>query len=261
MITYNAIVSDILSILDAEGSSYYLPEIDIVPALNRGQDFILELISKVIGAKKFSEESLKGLIQNRIFQPSNYSRIYVDGGASETWGIISVLINPIVAIPPALTTTFVPTTVANNLSISQPTYVYISGGQTCKRLNSQEFLSNRGNPFEAGFVDPTNPTPLNVTYGYLSHVDTQSQISGGSAFEISINPPITSSVPVSITFIKYPTRVTYPALNNVDFDPVFQRALVRATCYEMSLKQGDPSAASLFKVTLEEIEQIMGSLS
>lgn len=258
MILYSAIQADVLSQLDAEGGQYYTDELDIVPALNRAQDFLLERIGIIIGAKKFSEESLKGLIQNRIFQPSDYSRINVDAGASPTWGIISVLINPIVAIPPTATTPYTPIPSPANLSVPNPAYVFISGGSTCKRLNSQEFLSNAGNPFEASYV-PVENNPVNLTYGYLSHVDTQSNIVGGSPYEITIRPFVNHTIPVSITFLKYPTRVVYPALGAVDFSPVFQRVLVKATLNEISIKQGDHT--TLFQVTDDEVERVMQAIS
>lgn len=267
MIPYATIKSAILSELDAEGSDYYNDQLDIVPALNSAQDDLLQKIGVVIGSKKFSEESLRGIIQTRIYQPSIYSRINVDQIIA-SWGIISVMVNPVVAIPPALSTTWVPLPVPNpDQSTMASNFIYVSGGKGCRRLNSQEWVANTGNPMLDGYI-PTaaevayaaaNNITLNTGYSYLSHIDNLSTIDPAMPYEITIRPTINSSTPVAITTIKYPTRVTYPALNNVDFSPVFLRALVKSTLQQISIKQGDRT--TLWSVSQQEVNEIMGAIS
>lgn len=266
-IPYATIQQTVLAELDAEGGQYYLDELDIVPALNSAQDDLLQKIGVVIGSKKFSEESLRGIIQTRIYQPSIYSRINVDQ-VIPSWGIISVMVNPLVAIPPAPVSNFVPATVPNaDQSAMLSNYIYVSGGKGCRRLNSQEWVSNPGNPLLDGYI-PTaaevayaqaNGITINTGYAYLSHIDNLSGIDATMPYEITIRPYLTSSTPVAITTVKYPTRVTYPALNNVDFSPVFLRALVKSTLNQISIKTGD--GTRVFAVTQQEIAEIMGSIS
>lgn len=267
MIPYATIQQAVLAELDAEGSDYYLDQLDIVPALNSGMDDLLQKIGVVIGTKKYSEESLRGIIQTRIYQPSIYSRINVDA-VTTAWGIISVMVNPVIAIPPAPISVWTPISVPNaDQSAVQPTYIYVSGGQGCRRLNSQEWVSNETNPLLDGYV-PTaadtsyakaNNLPVNLSYAYLSHIDNLSTIDSAMPYEITIRPAITSTTPVAITSIKYPTRVTYPALNPVDFSPVFLRAIVKSTLQQISIKQGDKT--NLWGVSQQEVNEIMQSLT
>ena len=267
MIPYATLKSAVLAELDAEGGDYYTDQLDIVPALNSAQDDLLQKIGVVIGSKKFSEESLRGIIQTRIYQPSIYSRINVDQLIA-SWGIISVMVNPVVAIPPAPSSAFTPLPVPNaDQSAMLPNYIYVSGGKGCRRLNSQEWVSNPGNPLLDGYI-PTpaevayaqaNGITMNTGYAYLSHIDNLSTIDPAMPYEITIRPYLTSNTPVAITTVKYPARITYPALNNIDFSPVFLRALVKATLNQISIKTGD--GTRVLAVTQQEIAEIMGSIS
>lgn len=254
MIPYANIKTDVLASLDAEGSDYYRDDVDIVPALNKAQDYLMSIILPKLGSKKFNEEVFKGIIQTRIFQPSIYSRIFVDQ-VIPTWGIITVVINPIVAIPPAPSSTWNILPVVNaDQSAAQPTYIYVSGGKAARRLNSQEWNSNAGNPLLDGYV-AVEPNPINVDYAYLSHVDNLSAIDVAMPYEISIRPFINKTTPVAITYAKYPARVTFPALNNLDWSPIFQQLLVKGTLKFIAEKQGDNT--TIYSIEEKDIDTII----
>ena len=262
MIPYQNIANDCLASLDAEGSDYYTDRLDIIPALNKAQDYLMALILPKFGSKKFNEEVFKGIIITRIYQPSIYSRITLDQ-IIPTWGIISVVVNPVIAIPPAPSSAWVASSVPTaEQSRLIPTYVYVSGGKSCRRLNSQEWNSNAGNPLLDGYVAPpsevayalANNITMNVDYAYLSHIDNLSTINNAVPYEITIRPAITSSTPVAITLAKYPTRINAPT-DNLDWSPVFQKLLVDATLREIAVKQGDGSR--VINITNEEIESIV----
>jgi len=254
MISYANIKTDVLASLDAEGSDYYRDDMDIVPAVNKAQDLLMSLILPKFGSKKFNEEVFRGIIQTRIFQPSIYSRIYVDQ-VIPTWGIISIVVNPVVAIPPAPSSTWNILPVASaDQSIVQPTYIFVSGGKSCRRLNSQEWNSNSGDPLLGGYV-PKEANPVNLSYAYLSSIDNLSGIDVAMPYEITIRPFITSSTPVAITYAKYPGRVTYPALNNLDWNPVFQQLIVKATLKYLAEKQGDNT--TIYSIQEKDIDEII----
>lgn len=256
-IAYASLSGQIRAALDAEGSDYYRDDLDLVPAINDAQDFLLSLITPKLGNKKFNSESLKGLIKTRIFQPNIYSRIYVDKNI-DTWGIVSVYVNPVVAIPPAASTAWSatpPTSPDDSLMASN--YIYVSGGQSARRLNSQEWAGNTGNPFEGGYVpQPTEVPALNLNYGYLTHLDNESTINPAQPYEITIRPFISSSTPVAITFAAYPTRLTGTgAGQSLDWNPMFQLLLKTASLHFISMKQGDKT--NIYSVTEKDIDTII----
>ena len=263
MITYAAIAKDVRASLDAEGSDYYRDDLDIVPALNKAQDYLMAIIMPKMGAKKFNEENFKGIIATRIFQPSIYSRIYIDQVIS-SWGIMSVMVNPVVAIPPATSSTFTPVAVPNaDQSAMLANYIYVSGGASCRRLTSQEWASNQGNPLLDSYV-PTAAelaqataegiTP-NLNYGYLSAIDNLSTIDAAMPYEITIRPYITSTTPVAVTYAKYPSRVDPVLLNNLDWSPVFQQLLVQGTLKFIAEKIGDKT--TIYEIQKQDIDTII----
>lgn len=254
MITYAAIKSDIAASLDSEGNDAFIDQLDYVPAINKAQDYLMSIILPKLGSKKFNEEVLKGLIQTRIFQPSIYSRIYVDQVIS-TWGLISIMVNPVVAIPPAPSTPFTPVAVGSpDESAMLTNMIYVSGGSGCRRLNSQEWVSNQNNPLLDSYV-PSESNPVNLNYGYITHIDNLSTIDPVMPYEITIRPFINNITPVAITYAKYPTRVTFPALNNLDWNPIFQQLLVKASLKFMMEKVGDET--TIYNITEKDIETII----
>ena len=61
--------------LDAEGADYYDDVIDIIPAINASIEWLTAIISAAFGQKKMGEEVFQDLLQARVFQASNFSRI------------------------------------------------------------------------------------------------------------------------------------------------------------------------------------------
>ena len=264
-IPYANIASDCRASLDAEGNNVYDDLLDIIPALNKAQDYLTSLITPKLGNKKFNEEVFKGMLQTRIYQPSVYSRIYLDASIP-TWGIIAVVVNPTVAIPPASSSTWNPVSVPNaDQSIAAPGYVYVGGGKAARRLNSQEWLSNEKNPLLDGYVASAseiayaaaNSITINVGYSYLSHIDNLSAIDPAMPYEITIRPFITSTTPVAVTYCKYPTRITAitGAGSILDWNPVFQMLLVKGTLKFMMEKIGDDT--TIYNISEQDINTIV----
>ena len=82
--------------LDAEGADYYDDVIDIIPAINASLEWLTAIISSAFGQKKMGEEVFQDLVQSRVFQASNFSRIFFNNTdlGHEIWTILGVYINP-----------------------------------------------------------------------------------------------------------------------------------------------------------------------
>ena len=84
--------------LDAEGADYYDDVIDIIPAINASLEWLTAIISSAFGQKKMGEEVFQDLVQARVFQASDYSRIFFNNTdlGHEVWTILGVYTNPTV---------------------------------------------------------------------------------------------------------------------------------------------------------------------
>ena len=261
-IPYLSIADAVRAKLDAEGSSYYRDDLDIIPALNLCQDNILTTINSKLGAKKFAEEFYRGLIKNRIYQSSIYARVQIDqptlSPAIQVWSILSVVVSPQIVTPTSTTpATFTPT---GNPYSSLTNYVYFNGGTACKRLNSQERYSNQNNPMEAGWAgDPANPNPQNISYAYLSHTDYESFLNPNVIYEIEIIPKNvnTISAPIGVTFVNYPTRIVNTT-DILDWHPVAQEILVEGTLWNIAWKQGDKS--TVWQLSEQQLSELLSSM-
>ena len=82
--------------LDAEGADYYDDVIDIIPAINASLEWLTAVISSAFGQKKMGEEVFQDLVQARVFQTSDFSRIFFNNTdlGHEVWTILGVYINP-----------------------------------------------------------------------------------------------------------------------------------------------------------------------
>ena len=94
--------------LDAEGADYYDDVIDIIPAINASLEWLTAVISAAFGQKKMGEEVFQDLVQARVFQTSDFSRIFFNSTdlGHEVWTILGVYINPTVRQGGVLTGTF-----------------------------------------------------------------------------------------------------------------------------------------------------------
>lgn len=94
--------------LDAEGSDYYRDDIDIIPAINASIEWLTAVINSAFGQKKLGEEVFQDLVQARVFQASDFSRVFLNSTdlGHEVWTILGVYINPEVKQGGFLTGTF-----------------------------------------------------------------------------------------------------------------------------------------------------------
>ena len=86
--------------LDAEGADYYLDSVDIIPAINASQEWLVAVINAAFGQKKMGEEVFQDLVKTRVFQTSEFSRIKLDSAAlgHEVWTILAVYPNSTVLL-------------------------------------------------------------------------------------------------------------------------------------------------------------------
>tara|TARA_R110002020_G_scaffold220785_1_gene428733 strand:+ start:13473 stop:14576 length:1104 start_codon:yes stop_codon:yes gene_type:complete len=84
--------------LDAEGADYYDDTLDIIPAINAAVEWLTAVINSAFGQKKMGEEVFQDLVHARVFQTSDFSRVYFNSTdlGHELWTILGVYISPTV---------------------------------------------------------------------------------------------------------------------------------------------------------------------
>jgi hypothetical protein len=243
------VYNELVSLLDAEGSSYYEVDQDYIPAINRGQKYVCSIINSILGGKKFAEEHYRELIKNQIFQTSQYSRIdLTPANGDVVWDILNIVVNPVLNIP------FVASVVPNNLSKPRPDLFYVNGGSSCERMTVAEWTQNADNPFRGGY--DKEPKGQNLKYAYLQYVDYFNGLFNVPN-EIEVRPVVPIQ-PVAVYFAKMPNEVA--ALTDMlEWPDTFQDILVKAAFREIAIKQGDQTTA--FTVASQDIMTYVKSLA
>lgn len=233
-ISVQEVVNRCASALDAEGSEYYLFDLDYKPAILSAQDWIVSVINSQLGNKKFSEEIFSDITLARVFQASAFSRIRlnpVDLG-HDVWTLLSV--EPL----PNTNPTFVHQTLANPQdSIYRSDLAHISGVNFAKRRTTEEWTVNAKNPFDDSHILETGETAQD--YGYLNNTDYTSSAYTLAAptSEIEVRPSI-GGLACTIRYVRVPQKIAL-ITDFIQFPVFVLDTFVQATLHYMSVKQGD----------------------
>lgn len=256
------IIDSIRQALDAEENStapnlgYYNDDKDIIPAINNGIKWFVNILDSFLEEKKFSSEILRELTYTRIFQTNLYSRVGFLSSAlgHEVWTTMAVYPEPVMlpAIPSI-------TSVSNATSLYRNDITYLSGTKSAKRLTVGEWNKNAMNPLEDGnlIFTPSNAPGL-VSYAYLNASNYISSAYPGTTVpgEIEIRPAVSKGF-VGVVYIATPTLATsgasliqFPA---TAFNIIYEKALNL-----IAQKIGDQS--TIKTTSDEELSQLVKSL-
>jgi hypothetical protein len=228
MIPAQTIYNEVQSLLDAEGTSAFDVNLDYIPAMNRGQKYLVSIINSVLGGKKFADEYYRDLVKCQIFQTSQWSRLQLKGqNNEEVWDVLNIVVNPVLNSP------FVPIVVPNGLSAPLPNYFYVSGGTGCERVTVSEMPDNAQNPFSGGYS--AEPTGQNLRYAYVQYTDYFNGLFP-VPHELGILPAY-NVLPVAVFFAMMPPDVTALS-DNIAFPIIFTDIMTKATWREILLKTG-----------------------
>jgi hypothetical protein len=238
--------------LDAEGNDYYDDARDIIPSINASVKWLTSVINIAIGQNKAGEEIFRDLSIVGVFQTSKDSRISLNVFPHEPWTIIGVY-----PIPTTDSTgrTYTPPSNLDASSYRTDLY-YVDSEKSCKRLTSEEWNDNRGNPFEAGYIGNASCPEL-ADYAYLAPKNYLSDSSSTIDREIEIRPNLISKL-AAVEYVKKPTVVT-ALTDSIEFpDSLFQMLFNRALKY-IGYKQGD--GTTLDTVTDKDLQLLINAVS
>jgi len=219
--------------LDAEGSDFFRDTQDIMPALNYGIDFLMMAVNQIRETNKVSNEVFKELRYNRIYQTSKFSRITIDNSVFSIDAVVPLPItNPLW------------TKQANSTpekSILLNSYIFVeSNFDSCGRLTSEEWQTNRFNPFAPGaeykdYVDLKPTDTCSIKFGYQDALNYQN--ANLDIFEIEVRPKLVEK-PVAIVYVKNHPRITSTS-DNIYFSNNIVNFIVQNALNYISYQQGD----------------------
>lgn len=116
---------------------------------------------------------------------------------------------------------------------------FLSSEYSAKRLTSEEWNENRGNPFAAGNTIQTPATcPELATYAYKNFADyTSTTYNIPVSREIEVRPSVADEL-VGIEYLKVPNTVTLAA-DTIEFPTAFENLIYEKALNFISFKQGD----------------------
>ena len=223
------LANDIRFALDAEGADHYDDVRDIIPAINLSVKWLVNVVNKTMGQRKFGEEIFRDLSEITVFNISSDNRIQL----GDIWTILAVYPNP----------------KTGNNGVGE---YHISSKESSKRLTIEEWSYNINNPFEAGNM-VSKCLDLNQS-AYLAPFTY-----GNSGFdkEIEIRPRPTTGK-VSVAYVKNPTDISVLGVQDVQFpNSVYNLILNKALSY-ISYKQGD--GTNLISVSESDIRTLTNSI-
>ena len=223
------IISRVAAQIDAEGSEFYLPTQDYIPAIRSAQDFVVGVINSQLGRLKFSEEIFKDLSRTRVWQTSAYSRIDIGLTGDQVWSITDVV--PLPTTVPA----FAPVVLPNPEDSALRTDLsHLKSLYYASRLSFEEWENNIENPFAQGHQAEAGEVPRSFAYLNYSNYGSTNYFAGP---EIEIRPEIPHQ-PLTIRYTKVPLVPTL-VIDSLEFPKFVTEIIVAATANFMSYKQGD----------------------
>ena len=252
--------------LDAEGADYYDDIIDIIPAINAAQEWLVATINAAFGQKKMGEEVFQDLVRARVFQTNQFSRIKFDSAilGEDIWTILGVYPNPTVLLEkvigqgvvsgetPAIFITPTPET-----SLYRDDLAHHSGEHSATRLTIEEWAKNKNNPFAAGNVIIGTDCDT-VSFAYLNYVDYSAAAAPYAVVsEIEIRPVLSKEL-CTVYYAKKPNVIAAVG-DNIEFPGFFTNFIFNKTLNYIATKQGD--GTTVYQVTQNDINVLLQSIT
>ena len=245
----------LLFALDAEGNDYYDDDRDIIPAINASIKWLTNVVNISLGKSKAAEEVFRDVSILNVFQTSEDSRISLDVFPNPVWTILAVY--PLPETKATAVAAGTPPETTKN-SIHRPDLYFVTGEKDCKRLTSEEWIGNKNNPFEAGYigVDPLCTDLIDYAYLPPKNYDPVDLVNDVRK-EIEIRPVVNQGL-VAVEYVKQPT-VIVSLSDSIDFpETTFQMIFDKALQY-IAYKQGD--GTTLYTVTSSDINQLINAIT
>lgn len=246
------VVTQCASALDAEGSDRYLFDLDYRPAIQYSMRWMVVALNNVFSQTKGPAESLRELINTRVYQANNYSRVAfnpADLSGEKLWTLLSIHPEATTIEPRTIDPTITGATSKVRLDLT-----FRGSEYSAERLTFEQFNQNQKNIFLPG------NTIISGELKRYSYLDFSSYVSNNynppGTYEVEIRPTVSRSI-IGIRYLKYPDM---PQLitDSIQFPDSVTDMIVEKALQWISWKQGDQT--TLYSVTERDIQVLIGNL-
>lgn len=252
-IPVQTIVTQMNSGIDSEGSDRYLFDLDHRPGIHYAMRWLIIALNNVFANTKAPAESLRELINTRVYQTNNYSRIAfnsADLSGQKLWTLLSV--------HPEATTIEAP--VIDPLITGADSKVRLDltfkGSEySAERLTFEQWNQNQKNIFLPGNTIITGELKRYAYLDFSSYVSNNYNPPG--TYEIEIRPTVARKL-VGVRSLNYPTLPTSIS-DSIPFPDSVTDMIVEKALQWISWKQGDQT--TLYAVSDRDIKILIGNLS
>lgn len=253
-IPVQTIVTQMNSPLDAEGSDRYLFDLDHRPGIHYGIRQVITALNSVFANTKAPAESLRELINTRVWQANDHSRIAYNPAdmpnTQDLWTILSVH-------PEALTIEggTIDQLILGPVSKVRLDLTYKSSAQSCERLSFEQWSQNQENIFLPGNIVMIGALKR---YAYLDFSDYSSNnYTAPGTYEIEIRPDVSRKL-VGMRYLRYPVM---PALitDSIEFPDSLTDLIVSAALSWLGWKQGN--GTTLIQLSSMDVQKALGYIS
>lgn len=253
-ISVSNIVNEVKNIgLDAEGSDYYTFDRDFKDAINIAVKWLVAVINAAYGQGKLGEEIFQDITYARVFQTNQYSRVFFDTTllGHEVWTILSV--NPSLTLIPSTAT--ISAVAAEESLYRDDVSIDKLSGSGAKRMTIEEWGSNIGNPFAAGYDHGCGDL---TSYAFVTRTNYESTgYSPSVVSEVEVRPVLNKQF-LGIYYVAVPDTINTET-DTVPFPATLESLLFNKTQNLISRKQGDNT--TIYQVSNSDINLLLQAIN
>jgi len=234
MITGTDIWNVMKARLDAEGSDRYLPDQDIIPAINSSISRAMTAIGWALANRKGSEEALSELTRMRICQTNTEGGIDLNDASfgEGIWNVMGIYARPEVNGTPNI----LPLPAGSSRCRTE--LGWSGSGDPVERVTVEEVPKIRLNIFRNG-NEVLASNPNRVTFSYYIPGNASSTAYASGTRELRVLPKsVTSASLIGIAYLKDPGTVTV-LTDQVSFPVSMTNTLASWALQYIAIKQGD----------------------
>jgi hypothetical protein len=251
MITGTEIWEIMKARLDAEGSDRYLPDQDIIPAINTSIRRAATAIGWALANRKGSEEQLSELTFVRVFQTNSQGGVSLNDPSlgHGVWNVLGVYARPEVVGTPSINP------IPQNQSQYRADLAWSGSGDPVERVTLEEVPKIRTNIFRNGNEILAN-NPNRVTFSYYIPGNASSTNYSSGPRELRILPQsVTATSIVAIAYLKEPSEIT-SLTDSVEFPSSMKDTLASWALQNLAYKQGDGTTLNI--LASQDAAQLFG---
>lgn len=253
-IPVQTVVTQMNSALDAEMSDRYLFDLDHRPAIHYALTSIQTALNSVFANTKAPAESLRELINTRIWQTNDYSRFTfnsADLSGEKLWTILSVHPEAKTIEPATIDPLILGAESKVRLNLT-----YLDSDYSCDRLSFEQWSQNKKNIFLPG-----NTEILQAGLKRYAYLDFSSYVSDNynpaGIYEIPIRPDVARKL-IGVRYLRVPVM---PVLitDNIEYPESLVNLITSAALSFIGWKQNN--GTSLIQVSTMDVKTALGMIA